>query len=246
MKPIRQGRHVARLAEGSRDLARAQALRWQAFRTARGLAAGPGLDRDGFDDRCRHLLVETEGEVTACLRLMTFAGGPEAAKGYSAQFYDLSPLGAIAGPMAEVGRFCLHPSCRDPDLPRLVWAALARLAEAEGIGFLFGCTSLAGADPARHGAALALLGRDHLGPPGLRPPPRAGASVPLPVAHAGARGEAGLPALLRSYLSLGGWVADHAVIDRTLDTLLVFTALDIASVPPARVRALRRIADETA
>ncbi|MFZ8959943.1 MAG: ornithine-acyl-ACP acyltransferase, partial [Paracoccaceae bacterium] len=48
-----------------------------------------------------------------------------------------------------------------------------------------------------------------------------------------------LPPLLRSYLMLGGWVSDHAVIDRDLNTIHVFTGLEIAAVPPARARLLR-------
>jgi putative hemolysin len=53
------------------------------------------------------------------------------------------------------------------------------------------------------------------------------------------RAMATLPPLLRSYLMLGGWVSDHAVIDQDLNTLHVFTGLEIAAVPPARARLLR-------
>ena len=37
----------------------------------------------------------------------------------------------------------------------------------------------------------------------------------------------GLPPLLKFYLRLGGKVSDHAVIDRDLDTLHVFTYVDL-------------------
>ena len=40
-----------------------------------------------------------------------------------------------------------------------------------------------------------------------------------------------MPPLLRGYLSLGGWVSDHAVIDEDLDTLHVFTGVEIRNVP---------------
>jgi putative hemolysin len=53
----------------------------------------------------------------------------------------------------------------------------------------------------------------------------------------------GVPPLLRTYLGMGGWVSDHAVIDRALDTLHVFTGVEIARIPPARARALRAIAN---
>ena len=36
-----------------------------------------------------------------------------------------------------------------------------------------------------------------------------------------------MPPLLRTYLLMGGWVSDHAVVDRHMDTLHVFTGLEI-------------------
>jgi hypothetical protein len=38
---------------------------------------------------------------------------------------------------------------------------------------------------------------------------------------------------------MGGWVSDHAVVDIDLDTLHVFTGLEIGRVPKARARLLR-------
>ena len=52
----------------------------------------------------------------------------------------------------------------------------------------------------------------------------------------------GMPPLLRTYLLMGGWVSDHAVVDRDLNTLHVFTALEIRAIPPARARLLRGVA----
>ena len=52
-----------------------------------------------------------------------------------------------------------------------------------------------------------------------------------------------LPPLLRTYLAMAGWVSDHAVVDRALDTLHVFTAVEIAKIPLARARALRAISE---
>ena len=36
-----------------------------------------------------------------------------------------------------------------------------------------------------------------------------------------------MPPLLRSYLALGGWVSDHAVVDPGLQTMHVFTGVEI-------------------
>jgi putative hemolysin len=49
-----------------------------------------------------------------------------------------------------------------------------------------------------------------------------------------------MPPLLRSYLAMGGWVSDHAVIDSELNTLHVFTGVEIDRVPAGRARLLRR------
>jgi putative hemolysin len=51
-----------------------------------------------------------------------------------------------------------------------------------------------------------------------------------------------LPPLLRTYLMMGGWVSDHAVVDSQMNTLHVFTGVEIARIPPARKRLLRAVA----
>jgi putative hemolysin len=47
-----------------------------------------------------------------------------------------------------------------------------------------------------------------------------------------------MPPLLRAYLSMGGWVSDHAVIDNKLNTLHVFTGLEVSKIPAAKKRFL--------
>jgi putative hemolysin len=53
---------------------------------------------------------------------------------------------------------------------------------------------------------------------------------------------AALPPLLRTYLGMGGWVSDHAVVDRELDTLHVFTCVEVDRIPAARAASLRAVA----
>ena len=117
MQPILRGAYAARLAGAEEDLTEAQVLRHLAFRPA----AGAGQDSDEFDAVCRHLLVrETASDaLVACCRLQDFAAGARLSAGYSAQFYDLSRLARLPGRKLEIGRFCLHPARRDPDILRL-------------------------------------------------------------------------------------------------------------------------------
>lgn len=236
-----KGRYRARFAQSAADLALAQELRHRAFH-----GGAPGRDEDAFDPLCRHVLIEASGELICCFRLLELESGAEIKRSYSAQYYDLVRLTAYPGKVMEIGRFCVTPARRDPDILRLAWAALTRLVDGRGIDLLFGCSSFPGTDPRPHQAALTALRRHNLAPAHWAPQPRAALIVPLPEGPdpdplAAARN---LPPLLRSYLSMGGWVSDHAVIDRDLNTLHVFTGLEIAAIPPARARLLRAIAEE--
>jgi L-ornithine Nalpha-acyltransferase len=244
MQPLTKGRYSARLAVTKADLSSALALRHLCFRAARGQRQ-TASDADPFDARCQHMLVcdTVTGDLVCCYRLMSFANGRATAAGYAAQFYDLTPLAAIDAPVIELGRFCLLPDRSDPDILRLAWAALTRLVDAQGAAMLFGCSSFVGADPAAHAAALGHLARHHLAPSDLSPGVRAVEAVALAAfAQPTPDRLPALPPLLRTYLGMGGWVSDHAVIDRDLDTLHVFTGLSIAAIPPHRAAALRALA----
>ena len=241
MQALIRGRYTARLAVGQAELAAAQTLRHLRFRSLRGLSPDGGLDQDRFDAQCQHMLIHQDTTLVACYRLLPLPDANAVARSYSAQFYDLSRLARHPGPLLELGRFCLHPAHSDPDILRVAWGALTQVVDQTAVQLLFGCASFDGADPAPHLAALAHLAARHLAPAEWAPVATAPQSLDLrrlttpPDAS-------GLPPLLRSYLSLGGWVSDHAVIDPELNTLHVFTGLAIAAVPPVRARALRAIA----
>ncbi|MDR0808348.1 MAG: GNAT family N-acetyltransferase [Gemmobacter sp.] len=237
MEPLRTGRHIARLAVTPGDVAAAQALRHLCF------FGKAGCDADDLDPLCLHVLVEevATGLPVCCYRLLSTDGaGLEAS--YAAGFYDLSRLRGFPGPMLELGRFCIRPGPPDPDILRLAWAAMTRIVDAEGVAMIFGCASFASCDPELHRAAFARLAAAHLAPECWRPGRRAPEVVALCSAKAPPDAQAAMPPLLRTYLAMGGWVSDHAVVDRRMNTLHVFTAVEVAAIPPARVRALRLLA----
>lgn len=236
---LERGGLVARLAAGTQDVAAAQELRYRAFVDPNGT----GRDADAFDAASAHLLVERAGQLLATFRYQRFPDAGAAAQGYSGQVYDLAPLSALGGPMVEMGRFCIAPRTRDPDVLRIAWGAMTRIVDRAGAVLLFGCSSFRGTAPAPYADALALLATRHLGPAAVRPARRAPEVVALRAGpHDPARAQAAMPPLLRTYLMMGGWVSDHAVVDRGLNTLHVFTGVEIAKVPPARARALRALA----
>ncbi len=249
MLPITKGRYRVRLATGAVDMERAQALRHHCFRAGRGAQAEGAADADRFDALCMHVLVEEvdSRQLLACYRLMPLADGRGICESYSAQFYDLGALRAFPEPMMELGRFCILPNRLDPDILRLAWGAMAALVDAAGVRMLFGCTSFEGTGTALHQHAFALLKDRHLAPDHWRPQVKADKVFDFAKRLAGhaadpRRALLELPPLLRTYLLMGGWVSDHAVIDQELNTLHVFTGLEIAAIPPARARALRALA----
>ncbi|MCA3448037.1 MAG: GNAT family N-acetyltransferase [Rhodobacter sp.] len=252
MIALRKGRYTARIAGSDADLLRAQRLRHLSFVQNRGLAADrdpaapPGVDADAFDAACRHMLVEdtASGTLVCCFRLLPLVNGTEIGRSYSAQHYNLAALSRFDGPMVELGRFCIHPDWRDPDILRVAWGAMTRFVDATGAEMLFGCSSFQGTEAAAYHDAFAMLKDAHLAP--KRWLPRVKAPDVFRFARAlrllrpdVQRAMRAMPPLLKTYLLMGGWVSDHAVVDRNLNTLHVFTGLEIRAIPPARARLLR-------
>ncbi len=241
MRPLRKGALTARLAEGAGDRARVLAFRRAAF------PRRDGPEEDAQDALSAHVMVEDgAGQLLGCFRVMLFGWGAGLAQGYAARFYDVAPLAGYARPIAEMGRFCLAPGGVHPDVLRLAWGAMTRIVDEGQAGLLVGCTSFRGADWQAHRPGLALLAAEFLGPPERRPGRKAAETVDF-AALAGPVTDrrvslAALPPLLRTYLGMGGWVSDHAVVDRDLDTLHVFTCVEVDRIPPARAASLRGVA----
>lgn len=246
---VRRGIYVARFARDTADLQRCQQLRHRCFiEDAGGAARTDKLEQDAFDARCDHVLVEDGAGALVCsFRVMYLASGADLNMSYSAQYYDLNSLFGYGGPMVELGRFCVSSAAQDADALRIAWGMLAAIVDARGVGMLFGCSSFSGTDAGAYGGAFDVLAARHLAPPHWAPELRATevvryAQTAKPVQdRKAAMGQ--VPALLKTYLAMGGWVSDHAVIDRNLNTLHVFTGLEIAGIPEARVKALRAVAE---
>ncbi|MGB0799926.1 MAG: GNAT family N-acetyltransferase, partial [Planktomarina sp.] len=204
------------------DRAKAIAFRAQFFRA--GKAAD---DADDWDAFCRHvMIVETNShDIVGYFRVSLFGTGAQATTGYTARFFDLDPLCHFQGPVMELGRFCIAPDQNDPDVLRMAWAEITRLVDCHDVAFLFGCTSFQGTDIDSIEGAFYTLAQKYLAPTWWAPAPKG--QVGFKLAEARSTPKSQLPALLRSYLSLGGQVGHYAVIDPDLDTTVVFTGLEV-------------------
>jgi putative hemolysin len=240
MAGLIKGKYVARVADTSADVLAAQSLRGLCF-----LAGGE--DADEFDPLCKHILIETQDtqELVCCFRILALKNGTEINRCYSAQHYDLSALQKFDGSMVEMGRFCIHPAWNDPDILRIAWGAMTGYVDDNNVEMLFGCSSFAGTDATQYSDAFALLRDRHLAPTEWMPQVKSSKIFPF-VAQLKDKpdlklAQLGMPPLLRTYLLMGGWVSDHAVVDDHMNTLHVFTGLEIRAIPPARKRLLRAL-----
>ncbi|MEL7515226.1 MAG: GNAT family N-acyltransferase [Pseudomonadota bacterium] len=241
MISLKKGRYTVREAEGGKDIEAAQRLRALCFGTS------SSLDADEFDEACTHILIHavSDSSLACCFRMLPLTG-PEIAQSYSAQYYDLNALETFEGNMVEMGRFCIHPELNDPDILRVAWGAMTSYVDRNNVQMLFGCSSFAGTETEDYLDAFAMLKHRHLAPnrwlPRVKAPNVFKYAARLRRKPDAKKAMLRMPPLLKTYLMMGGWVSDHAVIDRQMNTLHVFTGLEIGAIPPARKRLLRAVA----
>ncbi len=245
MAGLLKTRYSVRFAETPEDVRAAQRLR---FRTFRG-GEDEGLDQDKFDEICEHVLVEEgkTGNLVCTFRILPLESGKEIEKSYSAQFYELSRLHDIEGMIVEMGRFCIDPAYKDPDILRIAWGAMTKYVDDNDVELLFGCSSFHGTVEEEYEDAFALLKERHLAPkrwlPKVKAPRVFRFASKLKLKKPNLKlAQRRMPPLLRTYLVMGGWVSDHAVVDNDLNTLHVFTGLQIKGIPESRKRLLRATA----
>lgn len=235
---LTQGKYIARKSTDAADILAAQALRARCFGVAR--------DGDAFDARSTHVLIEEarSGDLVCCFRLLTLQG-QNLSESYSAQYYDLVGLQSYEGLMMELGRFCICPARQDPDILRLAWAVLTDAVDQADVQLLFGCSSFAGVETSEYLDAFAVLRARHLAPkrwlPQVKAPDVFRYAARLRRKPDLKKAMMRMPPLLRTYLLMGGWVSDHAVVDHQMNTLHVFTGVEIGAIPAARKRLLRAL-----
>lgn len=219
-------------------------LRFRIFCEERGAASASstrGIEEDAYDRDCDHLIVVDHGRegrpVVGTYRLLREETALRIGGFYSSGEYDLGPLIALgrarsdAPQLLELGRSCVDVAYRTNATITLLWRAIASYLERHRVGFMFGCASFPGTEPARFRDELAYLHRFHL------------ASEPIrvrtwPQHHVEMRGSAegadlsgrNLPPLIKAYLRVGAKVGDGAFIDRAFNTVDVFMVMPVERI----------------
>ena len=212
----------------------ANRLKAQKFRQKIFRDSEVGLDDDKFDAASDHCLIfdkNNEDRLVLVFRSRTFSSMEDILCSYSAQHYDLTKLSTLPFKPMEIGRLCIDQKVSDPFLLLSAFKYLRSLVSSRRIDFIFGCTSFTGADNPRHLESLNSLEKNQLADSKF-PIKKKSQSIldikkEINNTDENKTVKNGLPPLLKFYLSLGGKVSDHAVIDRDLDTLHVFTYIDL-------------------
>jgi putative hemolysin len=233
-------RYTLHLAREPEDVRAAQRLRFEVFNVemGEGLAASveTGLDVDGFDAVCDHLLVKERdtGEIVGTYRLQTGMVAASSGRGYySAQEFDFGPFEGGRAEIVELGRACVASEHRNQSVLGLLWKGIAKYAQDRGARYLIGCSSLTSQDPAEGRKAYEQLARRNLAPVGWRTQPLAGWEC-VGGQDAAITAEVKIPRLMMAYLAAGAAICGEPAIDREFKTIDFLTWMDLRSMP-ARV-----------
>ncbi len=240
---IEAGRFTVRLAEDQADVAAAQRLRYRVFVEEMGAHASPEehearCERDEFDPYFDHLLlIDNEAasddpmdKVAGAYRLMTGGMARRGIGFYGASEYDLGKLVNYPRETLELGRSCVSAEHRGGAGMHLLWTGLGQYVAERNVEIMFGVASFHGADVAPLAQPLSHLHYNHLAPEDLRvravaehftamdilPPDEVNRAEALRL----------IPALIKAYLRLGGFVGEGAYIDRDFNTVDVCLLMD--------------------
>ncbi len=230
---------TVKLAESEAELKAAQRLRYDVF--VRELGGGgdlvdhdAGLEQDRFDPYFDHMLAydDATGKVVGVYRLLPGERATEIGQFYSEDEYDLTVLKQSGRKLLELGRSCLHPDYRGGTAMYHLWNGLAAYVKERGIEVLFGVASFHGTDMQALAQPLSMLHHNHLAPPELRVRAQSNVYQNMNIVAAEALDRKAamveVPALIKAYLRLGGFVGEGAFIDRAFNTTDVCLILDTA------------------
>ena len=235
-------RFETRLAQSADDIRRAQMLRYKIFVEELG-AEGPFVDHenalecDGFDEHAEQLLLldvtrDPDDQIVGVYRLLDRTGADNAGQFYSESEFDLTPLIQSGRTLMELGRSCLHAEYRGGAGMLHLWQGLAEIVRQRQVEILFGVASFHGTDLDALAPSLSLLQQNHIAPDDIRVFAKSDTQVeygPITDRVAAMRN---VPALIKAYLRLGGFIGDGVFVDHAFNTTDVCLILDLARMTP--------------
>jgi putative hemolysin len=250
------GRYRLRTAENEKDREAACRLRFRVFNIelGEGLESSyeTGLDRDKFDDVCEHLLVEDKEsrKVVGTYRMQSGTTAARHLGYYTEQEFVLRPFEPERQEILELGRASIDREHRTPEVLTLLWRGIAQYAQAMGLRYLLGCSSVNSCDPVDGWRIYRQLESWRVQPE-FETVPTAAFACPMEQQNEGAQPPScredraepeskpaasapiQVPRLLRAYLAVGARIAAPPAWDRGFRTIDFLTLLDLKMLSTA-------------
>ncbi len=231
--PRAKKRLCVSLARNPDEIAEAQRLRYKVFYEEMGAAVSStgGLDIDGFDQFCDHLLVRDSvtHQVIGTYRILSPEMANEAGGYYAAGEFDISRLQHLFCSTVEVGRACVHQDYRSGGTITLLWAGLAKYMQMHNYEYMIGCGSVPMTDGGHAAASLFnLLKDEYLSPQEYR----VFAHNPLPITSLRNDMQVACPPLIKGYLRLGAYICGAPAWDPYFNTADMFVMLPLSRINP--------------
>ena len=229
------------IAQNVSEVAEAQRLRYKIFAEEMGAELNgtkdldnrglnvEGLDVDGFDRYCDHLLVrDTEtGQVIGTYRILSPHQAFAAGGYYSAGEFDLTRLSHLFGSTVELGRACVHQNYRNGGTISMLWAGLAKYMQQHNYEYMIGCASVPMADGGHMAASLYhKLKDDYLSPPEYRVFPHNA----LPIDALKNDLQVVCPPLIKGYMRLGAYICGAPAWDASFNTADMLVMLPLSKI----------------
>jgi putative hemolysin len=219
------------IARNAAEVAEAQRLRYKIFSEEMGAAllGNNGLDVDGFDVFCDHLLVRnTEtGQVIGTYRILNPQQAYAAGGYYSAGEFDLTRISHLFSGTVELGRACVHQNYRNGGTITMLWAGLAKYMQMHNYEYMIGCASVPMTDGGHMAASLYQHLKDnYLSPPEYRVFPH----NPLPIASLKNDLQVVCPPLIKGYMRLGAYICGAPAWDAAFNTADMLVMLPLSKI----------------
>lgn len=219
-------RFEVRLATYQEEIKACLRLRYRIFSQEMGARLSSeeqGVDRDRFDEFCKHLMIidNETGDVIATTRLLISEDAQRSGSFYSETEFDLSQVLTQPGRFMEVGRTCIDSQSRKGAVLAILWQGIADIVIKEKVDYLIGCASISLRDGDTYiNSVMHILRNKHFSPETLRARPL----IPLRLEKQLA-GDVIMPPLLKGYLRQGALICGEPHWDAEFNVADVFVLL---------------------
>jgi putative hemolysin len=239
----RHGALSVKLASTDQEIAACQKLRFKVFYEELGAKSGAaersqGLDADGFDAVCDHLMVVDGEKAVGTYRLLRQCNADPKLGFYTQAEFDIAPLITLHDNhrFLELGRSCVLRPWRTKPVVELLWQGIWNYVRLHRLDVMFGCASLEGTDLQALSQQLSFLHHKFLAQDNwvvLAVKDRYVEMNRAPVDAIDQRTVfKSLPPLIKGYLRLGARVGHGAVTDHQFNTTDVLIILPVKHINP--------------